>query len=182
MGVRVAGLKVMERNFKRHLDVLNDTLSGVLAKIGGVNIDLETEATLYCDHLHRGNVIELGHSFQLPKHNCVSFLVAVALVLVHGDPRLLLVADVCNNELLAELAVFVCDDVLLAEINKGVAHSAERLTQNEANAVVATNLVHFEKIRDAVQVFSVADDVVVLVVLNRQLIQSAHAAVAVQLR
>ena len=70
-----------------NLDILNQTLSLVLAEFGGVQLEGEIERSRF-DNLHWFLFVNFNTSFNFCKNYIITFLINMSLVLMHSDNSL----------------------------------------------------------------------------------------------
>lgn len=90
-------LQAVIRDLLRHFNVLNETLTYVGIKLGGINMYLEAESINDGD-LSGWKGVQLGHALDFIEFDIVAILELVSLVLMHSHDERVGLSSINDNE------------------------------------------------------------------------------------
>jgi len=105
----------------------------------------------------------------------------VALVFVYVNRWVFSLFDAADDELVTRLTILVIDRESAAVVQEGVSSGAHCLSQNEANFILATNLINLCEAASAPEVLCDADEMEIFDVVVGELGNSADLNVGIEL-
>jgi len=142
-------------------DIFHEALTFILGELTSIQVDSESKWTINLGYFNWLAVVKLWHTLDLNEFHVVTFLVGMALIFVNHDLCLLIIGNINNHEALGLLTISIIDWVLLTKISESIAKQTQSFGQNKANSLLMANLVGLNDVLDALEVLSVANNVVV---------------------